>query len=165
MSVSADFDLLCSVTETLTGPFVDPANPTVGFNGLNTSGVLNAGSTVPATKHAADVCTMSDGTGSINLAALPGKTAEETVVGTGLKVQILILRAKATNANPITVAKGASNGYGLNAANGTWSETLDPGQVRAFYLKDSAPDIASDKRVWDVTGTGAQGLEYQIVMG
>ena len=165
MSVSAAYALTCSVTETFTGPYVDPANPTAGFNGLNTSGTLNASSTVPATKHAADVCTMSGGTGSINLASLPGVTAEETVNLTGLKVQLVLFRAKSTNANPITEAKGASNGYGLNAAGTTFSIVLDPGQVHFAYLGDTAPDVASGARVWDVTGTGAQVLEYQIVAG
>lgn len=165
MSVELRYKSSLTVLETLTGPFVSDADSTVTTNGLNEEGTLTAASAIPVTKHAAYELTMSGGSGSINLAALPGLTAEETVVGTGLKVQGLKFRNKSTNANKITVAKGASNGYGLCASGDAWSVVLSPGQSVLFLLDEVAPNVASDARVIDVTGTGAQVLEVQVVMG
>lgn len=153
------------ITETLEGVFVDPTDATVSFSGLDQSFTLTGSTTPPVTKHSEGELTLSSGSGSLNLAALPGKTSEETVNGTGLKLQVLKLRAHEDNANPITVTKGGSNGLGLNAANGSWTWTGDAGQSALYLLDDAGPDIASDKRVFDVTGTGAQKLEYEIVMG
>jgi hypothetical protein len=165
VSLSVAYQSKARITETLEGVFVDPADATVAFNGLDESGTLTGATTPPVTKHSEGELTLSSGTGSINLVALPGKTAEETVVGTGLKVQVLKLRNKSTNANKITVTKGASNGYSLNAAGDAWTVVLDPGQSALFLLDDAAPDVASGARLLDVTGTGAQVLEFEIVLG
>lgn len=163
-TVAASYSSLLSVVQTLTGNYIGGDN-TYTVSGLTESGTLTASTAVPATKQASGRITMSSGSGSINLVALAGDTADETVVLTGLKVQILKLRNLSTNANKITVAKGASNGYGLNAAADTWSIVLDPGQSAMFLLNETAPDVASGARVIDVTGTAAQILEYAIVAG
>lgn len=165
MSLSVTYVSKVTILETLTGDFVDPANATVGFNGLDLTETLTGATTVPVTKHAEDTLAMTAGAATINLAALPGKTAEETVVGTGLKVQYLKIVNPITNANSITVSKGASNGYGLNAAGTTWSVPLSPGQEFTFRGNDSAPDIAAGARTIDVAGTGTQSVEYVVVMG
>lgn len=164
-TVSAAYASSCSATVTFTGPFVSSSDPTALINGLNETGTLTASSTVPATKVAAYELTLSSGAGTINLAALPGITAEETVNGTGLKVQLLKLKNKSSNANKITVAKGASNGYGLCASGDDWDVTLSPGQSNLTLGNDAAPDIASGARTLDVTGTGAQVLQVLVVMG
>lgn len=165
MTISVEALSKLTIVETLTGPFVSPADSTVTIAGLNESASLTASTSQPVTKQAAYELTLSSGTGSVNLAALPGLTDEETVVGTGLKVQYLKLRGKAGNANPITVTKGASNGYGLNAAGASWTVVLDAGQSVLFSLADASPDVASGARVLDVTGTGSQVLEIILLLG
>jgi hypothetical protein len=165
VSLSVAYVSKITVVETLTGDFVDPANATVGFNGLDAAETLTGATTTPVTKHAEDSLALTAGAATINLAALPGKTPEEVVVGTGLKVQFAKFVNPATNANKITVAKGASNGYGLCASGDTWSHTLSPGQEVTFKGDDAAPDVASGARTIDVTGTGSQVLDYVIVMG
>jgi len=165
VSIEVTYAVTGTIVETLTGPFVSAADATTTTNGLNIAGVLNASSTVPATKYAAGRLTLSSGSGTLDLTALPGRTADEVVDGTGLKLQLLILHAKSDNANPITATKGASNGYGLNAAGGTWTMTLDPDTTGVRFLKDAAPDIDSTHKTIDVSGTGSQVLDYEIVMG
>jgi hypothetical protein len=154
-----------TVRDTLTGPYVSANDATFTTDGLNESGTLTDATGVPVTKFAAYQLTLSSGTGSINLAALPGLSADETVVGTGLKVQALKLRNKSTNANKITVTKGASNGYGLAASGDSWTVVLSPGQSVLFLLAEAAPDVATGARVFDVTGTGSQILEVMVVLG
>lgn len=165
MSVTVTYAAELSVLHTLTGPGVDPLNNTVNENAFNQSGTLTASSTVPATQGTAYELTLSSGSGSINLAALPGLTGNETIDGTGLKLQAVLLVNKATNANKIKVAKGASNGYGTCASGDDWSVTLSPGQFAMLGLADAAPDVASGARVLDITGTGSQVLQVQLVLG
>ncbi len=165
MSIRATVTCGISVTETFEGPFVNPGDATATFDQLSESVTLDANSTPPASKHASYEKALSSGTGTIDLTALPGVTAEETVNGTGLKVQQLKFRNKSTNANKITVAKGASNGYGLCASGDSWSFVLSPNQSITFYGDDAAPDIGSGAKTIDLTGTGSQVLEVAIVMG
>lgn len=165
MSISVTYRSDLSVVETVEGPFVSPVDATFTANGLSTDETLTASTTPPVTKHADYELTLSSGTGSINLAALPGRTSEETVVGTGLKLQHMKLRNKSTNANIITITKGASNGYGLNAAGASWTVVLDPNQEFLFRGNDSTPDVGSGARLMDVTGTGSQVLQVQITLG
>lgn len=154
-----------TVTQTFTGDYVSSADNTITLNGLNASNTYTASTAVPVTKATAFRVTMSGGTGSIDLTALPGATADETIDCTGLKLQAMLIRSLAANANAITVAKGASNGYGLPSAGTTFTVTLSPGQSILFFGNDSAPDVASGARVMDVTGTGSQILEVEIICG
>lgn len=163
MSISVAFASTITVVETFTGPYVAPGDATVTISQLNESETLTAATSVPVTKHSAFQKTMSSGAGTIDLTALPGWTADETVVGTGLKVQLVKLRNLAANANDITVTKGASNGYNLLGS--SWEFTLKPGQSSTFSLDEAAPDIASNAKTIDISGTGSQILEVQIVMG
>jgi hypothetical protein len=150
-----------SVTETFAA--ADPSNPDATFAALNETLTLTAATAVPVTKQATFDQAMSAGAATIDLAALPGKTADETVVGTGLKVQVLKLVNPDTNANPITVAKGASNGHTLLGA--SWTLTLKPGQSALFYFDEAAPDVSSGDRTIDVSGTGSQALSVHVVLG
>lgn len=152
-----------TVTETFSGALA--GNPDVAFGALNESQTLTAASAPPVTKHATFEQALTAGTATIDLTALPGRTVDETIDGTGLKVQLLRVRAKSTNANVISIAKGASNGYGLDAGGAAWDVTLSPGQRARFDLDDAAPDVAAGAKDLDLAGTGAQILEVEIVLG
>lgn len=165
MSISLAYELGFTITDTDTGFGISSGNPDRTINGLNDRGTLTPSTSVPVSKYSCYELTLSSGSGSINLAALPGRTADETVVGTGLKVQLLVLKNKSSNANKITVAKGGSNGYSLNSAEDAWTETLDPGDYCIRKLNDTAPDVASGKRIFDVTGTGSQILQVLVGLG
>lgn len=165
MSVTAYLRSCLRSVVTPGGVFVSPSDATVTIDGLDEDTTLTGSSSVPVTKAVAYEVTLSGGAATINLAALVGLTAEEVVDGTGLKVQGVKFKNKATNANSMTVSKGASNGYGLNAAGTTFSVPLSPGQSVLFSLNEAAPDIASGARTWDVAGTGSQVLQIHVLMG
>ncbi len=165
MTIRVNFDSKLTTVETFTGDYVSPGDATMTTSGLNESDSFTASTSVPVTKYAAFQQAMTAGTATINLAALPGVTAEEVVNLTGLKVQILKLRSLATNGNKITVAKGGSSGYGLCASGDTWSIVLSPGQSVLFFLDEAAPDVAGGARTIDLTGTLAQVLEVHVVAG
>lgn len=162
-TISAAYNIGFAVTETFSE--ASSADNTILVNGLVESGTLTASSTVPATKHTYYTLTMSGGTGSIDLSSLPGSNSDETVVGTGLKVQLIKFKAPVTNANIITVASGVSNGYGFDASGTAWTHTLSPGQSMCCSLIDLSQDVASGDRIIDVTGTGSQTLEVHVVLG
>ena len=152
------------VIETFTGTYVSSADATAGFGAaLGETLTLTASSTVPATKHAEFQKVMSGGAGTIDLTALPGKTVDETINGTGLKVQTAKFRNLPTNANKITIKFGAANPYNLKGS--TFTFELLPGQSDLFLGNDATPDIASGARTIDISGTGSQVLEVMIVMG
>lgn len=165
MSIAVTVRTHITVVDTDAGVYISSDDATRTYDGMNTTSSYTASTTPPVTKFSAGTITLSSGTGSVNLAALSGRTADETVVGTGLKVQTVKLRNKSTNANAITIAEGASNGHPLLGA--AFSIILQPSQSITFANEgvDTGTDIASGDRVWDVTGTGSQVLEYMIVMG
>lgn len=160
-SISATYAYTVAVTETFAG--ADASNPDILINGLGDSDTINAGTTVPATKVAKFNQALTAGAATIDLTALPGQTADETVVGTGLKVQIAEFRNLSTNANNITVTFGAANGYLLAGA--AWKAILAPGQSVRFILKDAAPDVDGTHKNIDLAGTGTQVLEVFLILG
>jgi len=138
------------------------ANVTVKHTRLNKSATYQADTTPPVTKVATFSQSLTDGAATIDLTALEG-TNGAAVDGTGLKVQAIKIVAKAANANAITIAKGASNGYALAGAG--FSVALAAGQEVVLFGNDATPDIAVDAKTLDLTGTGTQGVDVVIVMG
>jgi hypothetical protein len=162
--ISASLVSSLLVLETFQGPYVSPTDATAGFgNQLAENITLNGDSSPAASEHAEFQKAMVSGAGTIDLTAMPGKTVNETINGTGLKVQMAKFRALATNANPITIVKGASNGYALLGA--SMNVTLLPGQSQTLNLDGAAPTIGSGAKTLDISGTGTQVLEVELVMG
>lgn len=162
MPVSAVYTSKVTVSEELADAYLSSSKKTIDHNGLDTSLTLNAGSSVPATKVASFEKAMSGGAGTIDFRALVG-TNGGAVDGNGLKVQVIKLRNKSTNANAITIVPGASNG--LNLFGAAFSITLSPGQEITAYLKDQGTDIDATHKTIDISGTSAQVLEVIVVMG
>lgn len=165
MSVSIAMQSKVTTTETLTGPFISAADSTVQITGMDESGTYDATTSVPITKVAAYEVTMSGGAATINLAALTGLTAEEVVDGTGLKVQFIKFKSKTTNANVLTVTRGASNGWGPDAAGSAFTIPMSPGQSWLMSGADAGQDVASGDRTIDVSGTGSQVLQIFVGLG
>jgi len=162
MSVAVTYQSKCTVRETIEANDASLGDPVVTHNGFDTVDALNAASTPPATKVAAFEALLTDGSGSIDLAALVG-TNGAVVDGTGLKVQVLKLKAKSTNANVITIDVGETNGYALLGA--AFSVALLAGQEVLIYGNEATPDVASGAKVLDLVGTGVQGLDVIVVLG
>ncbi len=153
-----------TVVETFSGA-VDGDN-TSTFAAQNEEATYTASTTVPVTKHSPpSTVTLGSGLATIDLALLPGITADETVVGTGLKAQFIKFTNPSTNANKIVISNGASNPYRIDGATTTWSIPLAPGQTVLLSLNDAGDDVAGSHKTIDLVGTGSQTLTVQIVLG
>jgi len=153
-----------NITEVFT-PNADASAKTLILDSMNENITLT-GSTSPAsTKGSIFTVTLSGGAATLDLTAIPGLTPNETIDGTGLKVQFIKFTPTSSNANPITVSKGASNGYGMTAAGTTWSIPMDAGQSETKQLNASSITIDATHKNIDFAGTAAQTIKVAIVLG
>ncbi len=164
MSVELTYAATVTVVETLEDnvPAATGANRKVRHDQFNGSAGLTASTTPPVTKVAAFEKALSAGVATIDLTNLTG-TNGATVDGTGLKVQVLKIKNKATNANPITIKTGLTDGYELGGAN--FEAQISPGQELTFYGNDATPDIGATTKNLDLSGTLSQAAEVILVMG
>jgi len=160
-----NYVLNLTAIETITVEGVDPNDNTVTLSGLNESGQLTGSTTPPVSVVACYELTLSSGAATIDLTSLPGLTSGETLTGSGLKAQFIKFINKAANANSMTVSKGASNGYGTNAAGTTFSIPLSPGQSVTLSLANASPTVGGSAKTIDVAGTGAQVLRVFVALG
>jgi hypothetical protein len=155
-----------TVVETFSGEFVSPDDPTVTTNGMNTTQDLTASTTPPVTKHTAFQQALTAGAATIDLTSLPDSNGVAAAVTfLGLKVQSAKFTNPSTNANNMTVAIGASNGHPLIGSAFTF--TIEPGRFVHIGSSgaDAGTDVAAGDRTWDITGTGSQALDVQLVAG
>jgi len=151
------------VIETVAAGYVSPGDNTVTFDQLSEDWDLTGASSVPVTKHADFDQALSGGAATIDLLTLPGRTPDEVISFTGLRVQFVKFKNPSTNANAITFAVGASNGWaGLGAG---WTFTLNPGCSVLFYLDEDGPNVDATHKTIDLTGTLAQTAKVQLVAG
>lgn len=164
MSVKLTYNAVATVEETITDgtPAALDSKSKVTHDQFNTTKTLDGATTPPVTKCAFFTQALTVGSATIDLSALPG-TNNAVIDGTGLKVQLIRFKTPTANANPISVDVGASNGYALAGAN--FHVTLGPGQEITFYGDDDTPDIATTAKELDLSGTGSQTLEVEVVMG
>lgn len=156
-----NYALSISGIEEVVNAFVAASNNTVTLNGLSLTGQLTGDTQIPVSKQAVFEKALAAGVGTIDLTSLPGVSG--TVDGSGLKVQLLILRNKPGNANAITIKAGASNGYDIFGASG--EITLAPGQAIILFGDDKSPDVAAGDRTIDLTGSLTQVLQVHVVLG
>ena len=164
MSVALTYAATATVVETIannTGSATS-AHRQVTHDQFNSSAALSANTTPPATIVAAWEKALVDGAGVIDLTAMTGTNGAATT-GTGLKVQVFKIKAKATNANAITITPGDTNAYNLLGA--AFSIILQAGQEFMFYGNELAPDIAANACNIKLAGTGTQSVELVIVCG
>lgn len=164
-TVSVAYKSKVTITQTFTGDYIDSDNNTVAHDGLDVEQTYTASTTPPVTMATTFRTTLSSGNATINLLALAGLTAGETINTNGLKIQLAKFRNLSSNANAITIQEGASNGHPLLGA--SFSATLQPGQELTFANNgvDVGTDVAAADSTWDVSGTGSQILEVGIVAG
>lgn len=108
--------------------------------------------------------TMSGGAATIDLTSLTG-TNGRSITLLGLKVQAMKFINPSTNANNISVTKGASNGFGLGSGGTTFTFVLPPGSEVTWYANEGTPDVASGAKTIDISGTSAQVLQCAIFAG
>ena len=164
MSISLAYAGKTTAIETLAGEFVDPSDATVTVNGTNTEQTLTASTTPPVTKQSSGTLALSAGAGTIDLTSLPDLNGVAAAVTfDGLKLATVRFVNPSTNANVMTIAKGASNGHtGLGAA---FSIAIQPGAEFQWMGFNNGADVAAGDKTFDVTGTGAQELQYHLTAG
>lgn len=165
MSVSVSYASTLTVTETYTDGLISSNANTLVFSGTNTSGTFVASTSgTPCTKRGsaslAGTVTLSAGAATIDLTALVGANGG-VVDGSGLRVQFA--KFKNTAAAAMTVVGGASNGYLLFGTSG--SVVVPPGGELLMKFSDGTPDIDSTHKTLGITGTSAQTMLVEFIMG
>ena len=128
----------------------------LGMNNIMTDNLKITVSNPPVTTFGGTVTpvdfqmTMTAGAVTLDLSAIP---TNPVVDGTGKAVYGLYLLNPATNANSITIAKGASSGY--TGFGTSFSTTLAPGESCQLASKTA---ISGSVKTLDITGTLAQAL-------
>jgi hypothetical protein len=168
MSVAATVTQLISAVETLEGNTAAQTSTKrrVTWDALSSKSLsLSSTSTPPVTKIAGGQVALVAGAKTLDLCALTGLGANGASVDmTGLKVQALYMENPSTNANTISIAKGASEGYQFSGSDGKL--TLSPGQSVLLFGNDATPDVASGSaHNLDFAGTLVQPFNIIIVAG
>ena len=167
-TVSALFAMTINATETFDQAVagnegLSDTNKTVLHNAFNLSNTISAGTTVPATTVVSWTQALGAGAATVDLNTLTG-TNGDVVDLEGLKIQLLMLKAVAANANPITFKFGAANPYNFFGA--VFQVVLDPGAQAMFFANDAAPDVTGGAAdTFTMSGTGAQELDIILVAG
>lgn len=154
---SATARMFASVRETFTTGVGSVSAPTITHNVLGAQVALT-----PVSEISTFILAMEAGVGTIDLTALIG-TNGKAIDATGLKVQWLHIRATTGNANPVTIAEGASNGYALAGA--AWKVVLNADQQFSFIGNDTTPDVGPTDKIIDITGTTTQSIVVEIILG
>lgn len=164
MAVTLTYAATCTVAETLSTSVdsIVSANRTLTHSAFNSTASLSGSTTPPVTKVAAFTKALGAGAGTIDLTSLTGVNGG-SVDGTGLKVQVMKITAPTANANVISIIPAAANGYDFFGSD--FKITLQPGAEALFYGNDATPDIAAADLGLTLAGTGAQELDFVIVMG
>ena len=163
MSISVQVRAEVTVSETLSYPALASNTPPLQWSGFNLNKKLGESTTPPAVKHAEFVKALSGGAATIDLTSLTGQKGE-AVTFSGLKVQAILLKNDAANGT-ITVSKGASNGYGLDAGGADFDIPVAPGAALVMYFDDELPDVSGSAKTLDLAGTGTQSLQVALAAG
>ena len=129
---------------------------------MNSDRTLTAASTPPASASAFFKQALVAGAASIDLMAMLGVNGA-AVNGAGLRVQAVKFSNPAANADPISIAAGAVNGY---AGLGTdFRVMLVPGAEATIFTNDAGADIDGANRILDLAGVGEQALSVAVILG
>lgn len=164
MAVTADFDFKMQAIAT---PDMDQdlaTDPTITHEIKGDTGTLTGSSaSPPITKKYADQVLLVAGAKTLDLTALDdGNLPDITFLG--LKVQFIKIRALITNAAPVTIKKGATDGYAIFG--GTAPEkTLAKGDIEMSMFNDSLADVSGSLKNIDLVGTGTDGIEIILMAG
>ena len=174
MSIKVDYSLQMKVTETFGTSQQNASAAVVVHEITGTNGSLNADSTVPATTVIDKRMTLTAGTATIDLTAAPGKTVDGTAVPidlTGLKLQMIKLKAHADNTSRVKVAQGASHPYYVGGVTGAF-DSLGAGESALHEFKDTLQEVGATistgvyAKTIDITSAMAAAIiDVQLVFG
>lgn len=159
--VSAALNMGLTMVKELTGQ-ADAASSSkrkITFDQFNKTGNYTPTSSLTASDGIAQKIALSSGAKTLDLTNLPDINGG-TVTGNGKKVRAVLLRNLTGNAD-MTFVQGASNGYGLLGS--SFSFTLKADQVMLLWLENGAPSVGGSAKTIDITGTGAQYFEIEVL--
>ena len=162
-----EFDFKLKVTETIA----------LGLDGVTdqacvaqiaastSSGTKTPSTAVPCTQRWEDTVALAAGTVTLDLTALSSGNLPTKDL-TGLTVQFIKVINPSTNANNITVADGAANGY-LIFGDASGQITIPPGMGVMFgaMVTEGLAAVSATVKNITITGTGTQTFDIQIVAG
>jgi hypothetical protein len=152
-----------TTVETITAG--DPAatgSADLTHSGYDTSANLNPNTTPGVDTPVYQQFALSAGAVTIDLTSLTGPGGAAVSLN-GKKVVLIRFSNPSTNANSITVKKGATNGYaGLDAS---FSVTIPPGGDVTFYSGGGSSAVGASNKTLDLTGTASQVLNVSVVGG
>lgn len=165
MSVELEILQRLRITETVIDDFISAAQDTLQRDAGKGTVELDDGTTPDVEDYAIFELALSGGAGSINLAALPHNHGGVNITKdfTGKKIRAWLFWTPDTNANNITITKGASNGY--SPVGTSFTKVIPPNGASSDDFDTAAIDVASGARLLDVTGTGSQVVFCAIVCG
>ena len=141
-------------------------NPTFDNNFADVTATINGTSAAPATKAYTDTIALAAGVATIDLQSLlgPGGAA---LTFAGLKVQQIRITCPTGNTAGITFDVGATNGYNLFGEDNVSNESVEvlPGCAAQFFQNDKLEDVDATHKDIDVTGTGTEGFNIELVAG
>lgn len=160
MAVSVTYSNILNVVETVgTIPGVSDGNGNVTHNAFNYSKTLNASSSPTASQGLSFEKSLSGGAATIDFTSFTG-TNGATYNLDALRLRVLMIKAKSTNAANIVVAEGGTNGLSIGGTVTAYvggSVTLDFGS--------SGPLIGASDKTLDLTGSGTETLQITVVAG
>lgn len=162
MAFQATVGLSLTIKKDLESKVDGITSPSLTYDKRNIATTLKTDTSPAASKGTKQLIALSSGAKTIDLTALDD-AGGGTITLTSLKARIVQIENPSTNANNMTFAAGASNGYNIFGASG--QVTLAPGQMVQLYFADGAGTIGSGAKTIDVTGTGSQSFYFGIVAG
>lgn len=165
MSAQMTLQQTLTVIETLAANAAQASGVNAIWSAFNVA-LQNTGATaVPVTTVAGGSIPLVTAAKTLDLTALTALgTAGSTVDMSGLKVQAILLVNPSTNANLITMATGASNGYDFTGGSSS-KVTVYPGSSVLIYCADTSHDVDGTHKTIDFAGTGSQPFQIVIVAG
>jgi len=161
MSVSTVYESNVTTTETLaTGvPAASSARPLL-HNGFDTSVTLDSTTTPDETATNYSTVTLSGSAATVDLTSLTGVNGASVSLS-GKKIRWI--KIKNGGSNPVTVSKGASNGYtGFGAS---FSLEIKGGGEATIYCAGNGVAVSGSVKTLDLAGTGTDSFSLAIGAG
>lgn len=165
-SVSAKYQMLCQVTETLALGLAHAADPPTVHSLGSPGSTLIATTTPPVTKVFSGTVTLSGGAGALDLTSLAGPQGT-TVDFTGLKVQLIQLITPNNTVSIIVEHKDGATGYNLFGNDNASDESIEvpPNSEMQFKYKDTLEAVDGTHKDVKFTGTGTETIGVILVAG
>lgn len=165
MAVTATYDFKLSVSDAIALGLDLVADQTFTHVIDGDSGSLTGSSTPAVSKAWSDEVQLTAGALSLDLTSLSRGSVLSSLDLTGLKLQLIKIKAAIANTDTVTIADGASNGYSI-FGDTSGSITLGSGDVAMFLFAETLPDVSATVKTIDISSSDTDAvLEIILVAG